>query len=112
RKRLAVRSGTNGFLDPNKLIELAAVEVLPHLEEAVDRIARIIAVADVFRDLEGAVRQVCGEPVVWDALRLPNWIGRIRLREGRIGAGRWRDGVIHIRVSPNHLLGEAEIRTR
>jgi hypothetical protein len=114
RKRCAVRPGANGFLDPDELVELAAIPVLPHLKEAVDRIARVGAetgVGHVFGNLERPVRQVRRETRVQNAWRLGNCRGRIRLRQGRIGVGRWgfdRIGLVH--VEANVLFGLAEFR--
>src|SRR2546421_13041470 len=47
RRRGTIRSGADRLLDPDKLVHLAAVDVLPHLEEAVHGVSRVRGVRHV-----------------------------------------------------------------
>jgi len=54
-KRLVVGTSDDGFLDPNELVVLAAVDLLPHLEEVVDRITSVGRIKHILADLVRAV---------------------------------------------------------
>src|SRR5439155_14589720 len=76
-----LRAFARGFVNPDEKIAPAAVDLLPHLEEAMHRISDIGGIADVSGYLEWAIRQQLGKAFVGDIARLPESPGRPRLRQ-------------------------------
>jgi hypothetical protein len=72
--------------NPDKQIVLTAIHLLPHLEEAVGRVARVGAIADMVGDLERAVEQAGRKARIRHILTLAESTGRPRLRQRGIAA--------------------------
>ena len=87
RRRLAVGSRADRLFDPHELVVAAAIDVLPHLEEAVNGVTGVGGIGHVSADLERTVRQVGGEARVRHAARLAYRVRGVRLRQGRIFTG-------------------------
>src|SRR6266516_455424 len=85
RDRAVVVAG--GVGRPDEQVVLAFVDLLPHLVEAVDRVAGVGGVRDVLGDLVRLVGQVGREARVRHELRQPDRVGRVRLRQGLVRAG-------------------------
>src|SRR5205823_704680 len=68
---IAVGSRADRFLDPHELVVPAAIDVLPHLEEAVNRVTGVGGIGYVSADLERAARQVAGKRVSGTPLGWP-----------------------------------------
>ena len=101
-RRIVLGTDADRFGDPGKQVIPALVVLLPHLEKAVYGISHVCVIAHVFRDLEGAIREVRREARVGHARCLAGGIGRVRLRQGGIGAGL--RGVQHVEVRVAGLL--------
>jgi len=99
RIRAVLRAFARGLVHPDEEITSAAVDLLPHLEETVHRVANRCGVIDVSRDLEGPVRQQCRKPRVRRKARQPWCIGRAGPRQLAIGPDnlrRYLVGVAHL----------------
>jgi hypothetical protein len=94
-----LRSLAGSFGYPDEEIVRAAVDLLPHLEEAVHRITDRHGVVDVFGDLKGAIRQKWWKALVGDIARQSERVGGSRPRQLAISADdrrRYLVGVMHL----------------
>ena len=111
RQRLAVGPRADRLFDPHELVVAAAIDVLPHLEEAVNGVTGVGGIGNVPADLERTVRQVGGEARVRHAARLACRVRSVRLRQSRVLTGRRSDRVVLPPVAPDALPRELEVGT-
>ncbi len=104
------RAQPHRFCSPHEQIHFSAIDLLPHLEEAVHRITGVCAVAHVLRDLEGSVRHRVGEAPVGNVLALAKGICGVGLRQQGVGAGLLRGGRKAAGDLGHVLLREPEVR--
>ena len=87
--REVLRTGAGCLGYPDEQVHFPFVHLLPHLKEPVDRVARERELErNVACDLERPVGQIGRKPRVCHVLGLPEGVGAIRLRQGRVGSGR------------------------
>jgi hypothetical protein len=94
-----LRALARGFRHPREQVAPAAVELLPHLEEAMHRVADICGVVDVFGDLERSIRQQLRKALVADIMRLTDRVGCARPGQFAVGAddaGRHLVNIAHL----------------
>ena len=111
-RRAVLRPDAHGDGDPREQVELALVDLLPHLPEPVDRVAREGVVGHVLGDLEGAVRQVGGEARIGHAGRHADGIGGLGLRERRVAPGLGGGEQVDLGIAGLLLGGRGEVRSR
>ena len=85
-----LRAFARGFGDPDKEIAPPTVELLPHLKEAVHRVADRIGIADIFGDRERPVWQQLRKALVGDIARQTDRVGRSGSRQQAVGADDMR----------------------
>jgi hypothetical protein len=102
-----------GIRNPGIEVVLAFVLLLPHLIEAVERVADIrILVGNIFGDLVRRVGQVSREAGIGHVWGLALRVGRIGLRQGRVGSGFLRAEAISAGISRLLLCGFPDVWSR